>query len=69
MIQIKIPKGYTNCGVSQDNYFVADTNNSQNWDTIRFPLPILEFPNSWSIHHYSDDFTIVHLKEIQGGDK
>lgn len=69
MIEIKIPKGYMNCGISKDNYFIADTNNSKNWDTIRLPLPVPQFTNVWSINHYSDDFTIVYLEEIQEGNK
>ena len=39
IIEVKIPKGFMNCGVSKDNIFFADTNDSSNWDTIKFPLP------------------------------
>lgn len=28
-----------NVGVSVDNHLIADTNDSQNWDTLKFPLP------------------------------
>ena len=39
-----------NCGVTNKNNFVADTNNSQNWDTLSFPLP--KPKNKWSIKSY-----------------
>jgi len=42
---IEIPKGYMNTGVSICNHFIADTNDSSNWDTIKFPLP----QGKWSI--------------------
>jgi len=42
---IEIPKEFMNIGISTDNYLFADTNDSANWDTIRFPLP----EGEWSI--------------------
>jgi len=46
-IEISIPKGFMNVGVSVDNNLIADTNDSQNWDTLILPLPK---PNGkWSI--------------------
>ena len=34
-----------NTGISTCNHFIADTNDSTNWDTIKFPLP----KGKWSI--------------------
>ncbi len=44
-IDIEIPKGFMNTEVSICNYFIADTNDSANWDTLKFPLP----KGKWSI--------------------
>jgi len=38
-ITIKIPKNFMNTAITKDNYFIADTNDSKNWNTIKFPLP------------------------------
>ena len=38
-LKIKLPVGFMNAGVSVNNFFTADTNDSKNWDTIKFPLP------------------------------
>jgi len=43
---IKVPKGYYNWAITTDNHFIADTNNSANWDDLKFPLP----EGNWSIH-------------------
>jgi hypothetical protein len=48
-IEIEIPKGFMNIGVSVDNFFIADTNDSANWDTLKFPLP----DGKWSIYNVS----------------
>ncbi len=42
---IEIPKGFMNTGISTCNHFISDTNDSTNWDTIKFPLP----KGKWSI--------------------
>lgn len=42
-IQIELPNGFMNVGISNDNYLYADTNNSANWDTLKFPLPNGQF--------------------------
>jgi len=34
-----------NTGISTCNHFIADTNDSANWDTLKFPLP----KGKWSI--------------------
>ena len=44
-ITIILPKGYYNSAVTTDNNFVSDTNDSDNWDILRFPLP----KGKWSI--------------------
>lgn len=44
-LTIEIPKGFMNTGISTCNHFIADTNDSSNWDTIKFPLP----KGKWSI--------------------
>ena len=63
MIEIKIPKGYMNCGVSTDNTFIADTNDSQNWDTLSFPLPTPPNGGVWSIHSY-DGLTVKLVENM-----
>jgi hypothetical protein len=45
-ITLKVPKGYMNFSISKTNRFIGDTNNSENWDTISFPLP----EGKWSIY-------------------
>ncbi|MEK6884356.1 MAG: hypothetical protein AABY22_32290 [Nanoarchaeota archaeon] len=55
-IQIILPKGYMNVGVTLDNHLVADTNNSANWDTLKFPLP----KGKWSI--YNQEGKVVMLE-------
>jgi len=38
-LKIEIPNGFMNVGVSNENFLYADTNDSKNWDTLKFPLP------------------------------
>lgn len=38
ILDIEIPKGFMNVAVS-GKFLVADTNDSANWDTLKFPLP------------------------------
>jgi len=38
-LNVEIPKGFYNCGVTTCNHFIADTNDSANWKTLKFPLP------------------------------
>ena len=38
-IEVTLPSGYMNVGVSANNRLIADTNDSQNWDTLSLPLP------------------------------
>ena len=52
-IEVEIPKGFMNCGISTCNYFTADTNNSANWATLKFPLPKPKY--KWNIKCYTGD--------------
>jgi len=38
-ITIDLPKGFMNASVTLDNYLIADTNDSANWDTFKVLLP------------------------------
>lgn len=57
-LDIKIPRNFMNCAITIDNYFVADTNNSKEWDTLRFPLP----DGKWHIHRTDVAPGIITLK-------
>ena len=57
-IKIKLPKNFMNVGVTITNHLTANTNDSANWDDLRFPLP----PGDWSIYTYSNDNRIVTLR-------
>lgn len=62
-IEVEIPKGFFNCGVSDCNYFIADTNNSSDWRTLKFPLP-KPLGKRWNILRYDNvnkEKTIVEL--------
>ena len=63
VIKVEIPKGFFNCGVSICNHFIADTNNSADWRTLKFPLP-KPLGKKWKILRYdivNDEKTIVEL--------
>lgn len=55
-IQVEIPKGFMNCGVTTNNYFVSDTNDSANWKTLKFPLPKPPTGRGWSIMQYNENY-------------
>ncbi len=38
-LNVEIPKGFYNCNVTTCNHFIADTNDTANWKTLKFPLP------------------------------
>ena len=59
IIKVELPKGFMNVGVSLSNDLIANTNDSANWDTLRFPLP--KPTHKWIIHSYEDDNKIVNL--------
>ena len=50
-LEIKLPVGFMNAGVSVNNFFTADTNDSKNWDTIKFPLP----KGNWAIKNVKEN--------------
>lgn len=55
VIEITLPKGYMNVAVTTDNNLVADTNDSANWDSLKFPLP----EGNWSIFSKKDKKLIL----------
>jgi hypothetical protein len=62
-LNVEIPKGFYNCGVTTCNHFIADTNDSANWKTLKFPLPKPK-GKRWEISRYdivNDDKTVVEL--------
>jgi len=60
-ITIKIPLNFMNTSVTTDNFFVSDTNDSNNWDTLKIPLPI----GRWSIYSHSvKNGEVVLVKNI-----
>lgn len=52
-IEVEIPIGFMNCGISVCNHFIADTNDGSNWDTLKFPLPEPQY--KWNIKSYKED--------------
>ena len=62
-IEIEIPSGFMNTGVSTDGYFIADTNDGDNWDTLKFPLPW----GDWSIHSRTFSGKIIILQNNKRG--
>ena len=57
-IQIELPKGFMNVAVTLNNHLVADTNNSANWDTLKFPLP----KGKWSIYNIVGKVVMLERK-------
>jgi len=47
-IELIIPNNFMNTAVTISNDFTADTNDSANWDTLKFPLP--EPKGKWEIY-------------------
>lgn len=52
-IEVEIPIGFMNCGISVCNHFIAYTNDGGNWDTLKFPLPEPQY--RWNIKSYKED--------------
>ncbi len=59
MIEIELPKGYMNVAVTNDNHITSDTNDSSNWDTLKFPLP----KGKWNIHSVRGKMVTLHKLE------
>lgn len=57
-IQIELPNGFMNVAISNNNYLYADTNNSANWDTLKFPLPNGE----WGIQSINSKIVTLYKK-------
>ena len=56
-INIIIPDGFMNCAITLNNEFIADTNNSAEWDFLKFPLPKPKC--RWKIKQYKDPNTVI----------
>lgn len=61
-IKVVIPKGWMNCGVTVENNFVADTNNSNLWDSLKFPLPKPKY--KWRVKSYTSDVNNPEKKTV-----
>lgn len=61
-IEVEIPKGFMNCGITTCNHFIADTNNSNFWDTLKFPLPKPKY--KWNIKSYRGDIDKLEKKIV-----
>jgi hypothetical protein len=62
-IEIDLPIGFMNCGVTINNNFVADTNASgKYWDTLKFPLPKPKY--KWKIKCYKGDMDKPEKKTV-----
>ena len=62
-IDVEIPIGFMNCGISTCNNFIADTNNSANWDTLKFPLPKPKY--KWNIKGYKGDMNKPQKQTVE----
>jgi hypothetical protein len=62
-IDVQIPKNFMNCGITICNKFTADTNDSKNWDTLKFPLP--KPKNKWEIKSYWGDINKPEIKYVK----
>ena len=62
-IDIEIPIGFMNCRISTCNNFIADTNNSTNWDTLKFPLPKPKY--KWNIKGYKGDMNKPQKQTVE----
>ena len=50
-LNIELPKNFMNVGITNNNELVADTNNSTEWDTLKFPLP----KGKWRIYSHESE--------------
>jgi hypothetical protein len=63
IIKIEIPKSFYHCDVTVCNNFIANSNNSADWKTLKFPLP-KPLGKKWKILRYdttNSEKTIVEL--------
>lgn len=61
-IDIEYPEGWANCDVTTSNHFISDTNDSNFWDTLKFPLPKPKY--KWQIKCYCGTLGRKHNKKI-----
>lgn len=61
-IEINYPNGWANCGITTDNFFIADTNDSTNWNSLKFPLPKPKY--QWKIEGYKGEFGHDYNKQF-----
>lgn len=61
-IDVEIPIGFMNCGISTCNNFIADTNDGANWDTLKFPLPKPKY--KWNIKCYKGNINKPEKKTV-----
>ena len=61
-IDVEHPEGWSNCGVTTSNHFIADTNDSNFWDTLKFPLPEPKY--KWQIKCYGGTLGREHNKQF-----
>lgn len=54
-LEIELPKDFMNVSITKDNYFIADTNDDDNWDTLKFPLPT----GIWTIYSVKNKQVIL----------
>jgi hypothetical protein len=57
-IKIEFPKNFTNVHIDDDNHIVSNTNDTENWDTLKFPLP----QGKWKIKEINNK-TVILQKE------
>ena len=62
-IEVVIPIGFMNCGITINNDFIADTNNTLKWDTLKFPLPKPRF--KWHIRGYTGDANYPEKRTVE----
>jgi hypothetical protein len=55
VIEIKLPRAFMNCGVTECNHFISDTNYSKDFDNIKFPLP----KGKWNIIHFKENNRVI----------
>lgn len=61
-VRVEYPNDWANCRVSNSNHFIADTNDSSNWDTLKFPLPKPKY--KWQIKCYGGTIGEKHNKQF-----
>lgn len=49
-----------NTAVTSDNFFIADTNSNESWDSLKFPLP----KGRWSICSISNNKVILQKSRV-----